>query len=228
MKSDIKAALRVASLCTIAGACTLAQGGVVSSIVLDNFDSDPNTGAGGPGTYSTQIFDNPFSQSASFTLNTAFNDGTNQGVLIFDSGIGVKQGASILYNNSGTGLNLNAAAMGATGFEFSFLQVDQSFMMRFEMSNNGDGPSGMAGVASYDVLVNAGMGQTISAAFGDFIISPGFDINDVDDIKLSFNLEGNATASLDFVASQFSLTVPAPGSLALLGLGSLAAVRRRR
>ena len=63
MKSDIKAALRVASLCTIAGACTLAQGGVVSSIVLDNFDSDPNTDAGGPGTYSTQIFDNPFSQT---------------------------------------------------------------------------------------------------------------------------------------------------------------------
>lgn len=216
------------ALSAVLCAAGMAQGGVASSIVLDDFDSDPNTGAGGPGVYSTTIFDNPFNQGASFTLDTALSSGSDTGAVIFNSGIGVKQGASILYDNSGAGLNLDLGALGAMGFEMDFLSVDQGFVARIELGNNGDGPSGMAGVASLDVFVPAGVDQTAFWSLGDFIVSPNFDIADVDSISVSFNIEDNATASLDFIASEFRMVVPTPGAIALLGMGGLVAGRRRR
>lgn len=211
----------------LAAVCGLAQGGI-STVILDDFDSDPNDDLGGPGTYNSVIFSNPFNQSSSFTLDTAFNSGSDTGAIFFNSGIGVEQGASIVYDNSGSGLNLDAGGLGLVGFELDFLDVDLGFMMSIELGNNGDGPSGMAGVASLEVFVPAGMNQTASWSLNDFIISPGFDVNDVDSVTLNFNLDSDPTASLDFAATEFRAVVPAPGAIALLGLGGLVVSRRRR
>lgn len=210
------------------GMTSTAQAGISSTLILDDFDSDPNDDAGGPGVYSTVVFNNPFNQSAEFTLDTLLSSGSDTGAVIFNSGIGVEQGASIRYDNNGSGLNLNAAALGITGFEMDYLDVDQGFVMNIELSNNGDGPSGMAGVATLAVFIPAGMNQTASWSLGDFIISPGFDIQDVDTVTVNFNLEDNATASLDFIATEFRAVVPAPGPIALLALGGIVAVSRRR
>jgi len=206
----------------------IANAGIAPTIVLDDFDSDPNDDAGGIGVYSSIVFNNPFGQDSSFTLDTALDSGSDVGVVVFNSGIGVEQNASILYNNEGAGLNLDAGSLGATGFELDFLMVDQDFTFRIELGNNGDGPSGMGGVAFIDISVSAGGGQTVSASLGDFIISPGFDINDVDSVNLEFNLEDGAVASLDFIASEFRLVVPSPGSVALMGLGGMLITRRQR
>lgn len=211
----------------LAAVCGLAQGGI-STLILDDFDSDPNDDLGGPGTYDSVIFNNPFDQSSSFTLDTAFNIGGDAGAIFFNSGIGVEQGASIVYDNGGSGLNLDAGGLGLVGFEMDFLNVDLGFMMSIELGNNGDGPSGMAGVASLEVFVPSGMNQTASWSLNDFIISPGFDVNDVDTVTLNFNLESDPTASLDFAATEFRAVVPAPGAMALLGLGGLVVSRRRR
>lgn len=207
----------------LAASCALASAGVVSSSVLDDFDTDPNTGFGGPRSININMIDNPFNQPASFGVDTAFDIGSDQGAIVFNSGIGVKQGAFLLYNNNDGGLNLTGGDMGLSGFSIDFLEVDQNFILRFEL---GDGAGGSA---SYEAVVFAGMNQTISVLMGDFQFSPGFDMNDIDSIALDFNNGDSSTPSLDFIATEFRMNVvPTPGALALLGLGGLAASRRRR
>ena len=206
----------------------LSASSALAGIVLDDFDADTNTGLAGAGTYSSVIFSNPFNQGSSFSLDTLLDSGSDIGAVIFNSGIGVEQGASISYDNGGDGLNMDFASMGVLGFEMDFLDVDQGFTMGISLGNNGDGPSGLGGVASLAVFVPAGMNQTASWTLNDFIISPGFDIQDVDSIIVDFNLEQNPTASLDFIASEFRLIVPTPGTSAILAFGGLAMTRRRR
>jgi hypothetical protein len=60
--------------------------------------------------------------------------------------------------------------------------------------------------------------------FGDFA---GVDFSDVDRIKISFDQSGADAVAVDFAITQFR-AVPAPGAIALMGLGGLAAARRRR
>lgn len=221
-----RSAIGVLAVLAITGA---AQGGIASSLILDDFDSDPNDDAGGARVISSVVFNNPFNQGSDFTLDTALSSGSDVGVVIFNSGIGVEQGASISYDNEGAGLNLNPDAMGLTGFELDFLSVDQGFTMSIELGNNGDGPSGLAGVATLEVFVPAGVDQTAFFSWGDFIYSPNFDPADVDQITLNFNPEDGATASLDFIASEFrGVIVPTPGAVAIMGIGGLLIVSRRR
>lgn len=218
-----------AALIAVSSLCTVASAGVVSSIVLDDFSTDPNTEFGGVGIYSSVIYANPFNQSSSFTLDTLFNSGADTGAVFFNSGIGVKQGASIEYSNNGAGLNLNAGATGVLGFEMDFLASDQGFTVNIELGNNGDGPSGLGGVASWSVYVPAGSSLTAAWSLADFIISPNFDVNDIDTIYVTFNTQDNPTASLDFVATEFRMNVvPAPSAAALFGVGGLVLMGRRR
>lgn len=205
-----------------------ASAGIASSIVLDDFSSDPNADFAGPGVYSSVIYSNPFNQGSSFTLDTLFNSGADTGAVFFNSGIGVQQGASIEYSNNGAGLNIDAGAMGVLGFEMDFLAADLGFYVNIELGNNGDGPSGLAGVAFLSVFVPAGSSLTATWSLGDFIISPNFDMNDIDTIRVDFNPQ-DSTASLDFVATEFRMNlVPTPGTAAILGLGGLVMIRRRR
>lgn len=200
---------------------TAAAGGGLT-IVLDGFDSDPNDDAGGPRVISSAEVANPFGQSSNFFLDTAFNAGGAMGAAIFNSGIGVEQEGRIDWDNNGAGLNLDTAALGIVGFELDFLLVDQDFNIQIELGTNG------GGTASIDAIIAAGGSRTESISLGDFNFGAGFDASDVDSVRITFNNRLDAVASLDFVVTEFRAVVPAPGSMALLGLGGLVAVRRRR
>jgi MYXO-CTERM domain-containing protein len=200
-----------------AGAAT--AGGL--TIVLDDFDSDPNDEAGGPRAVSSIILSNPFNQPATFEVNTAFSfDGIN-GAAVFNSGIGVEQEGTILWDNNGAGLGLDAASLGLVGFELDFLMIDQDFTYIVEVSS-------ASGALSTFGSFTAGGARTESLSLGDFDVFGAFDASAVDSVRITFNVSDDPTASLDFILTEFRAVVPTPGSLALLGLGGLLAARRRR
>lgn len=205
----------------IAAGLTSAATAGTSTLILDDFDADPNDDAGGPRTVTSTIVDNPFSQPATFNVDSGFSFDGDDGALIFNSGIGVQQEGSIVWDNAGAGLDLDAAALGLVGFEIDFLLIDQSFDMVVELGTNG------GGVATYAVTVNPADAGVLSFSLADFSADAGFDTADLDSIQIVFNAEGG-TASLDFIATEFRAVVPAPGALVMLGLGGLVARGRRR
>lgn len=210
-------------LLTMLGALTgTAAAGGGLTIVLDDFDSDPNDEAGGPRQVSAATVANPFGQPSDFFVDTAFNAGGTVGAAIFNSGIGVEQEGRIDWNNNGAGLNLDAAALGIVGFELDFLLVDQDFNLQIFLGTI-DG-----GTATINAAIAAGGARTEFISLGDFNINAGFDASDVDSVRFVFNNRAESVASLDFVVTEFRAVVPAPGAMALLGLGGLVAVRRRR
>lgn len=209
------------SLILIAGLSGTAIAGINPTIVLDDFASEPNTQAGGPRSVSSNVFDNPFGQPADFLVDTGFSfDGIN-GAAIFNSGIGVRQEGRILWDNNGAGLGLNAAALGLLGFELDFLMIDQDFTYIIEVSSAN-------GALSRFGSFSAGGSRTESLALGDFDVFGDFDATAVDSVLIIFNVSDEATASLDFIVTEFRAVVPTPGSIAMLGLGGLLAARRRR
>ncbi len=189
------------------------------TIVIDDFDSDPNDAAGGPRSVSTQIFANPFNQAADFTIDTAFSYNGINGAAIFNSGIGVEQEARLLWDNNGAGLGLGIP--GLVGFELDFLMVDLDFSYIIEISSAGGSIYGFGTFA-------AGGERTESLAIADFGSSGSFDASAIDSISILFNHSDDTTASLDFILTQVRAVVPTPGSAALLGVGAIFAARRRR
>ncbi len=207
---------------TLAGG--IANAGIASSLIWDDFDMDPNGLLGGAGDYSSTMFNDPFAQGGSFMLNTGFVSGADTGAVFFNSGIAAEQGASIIYDNLGDqgGSSMDFALIQAVAFEIDFLLSDQAFDLEIIMGGGG-------GVAVGSVTIPAGMEYTASFTIADLIISPNFDITDVNDVTFNFNLRDSATASLDFVTTEIRLvTVPSPGSMALFGLGGIMITRRRR
>ncbi len=202
----------------LAGMTSAATAGGLT-IVIDDFDSDPNDAAGGPRSVSTQIFANPFNQAANFTVDTAFSfDGIN-GAAIFNSGIGVEQQATLLWDNNGAGLGLDAS--GLAGFELDFLLVDLDFSYIIEINSAEGSLFSMGSFA-------AGAARTESLAIAGFESSGTFDASAIDSIRIIFNHSDDTTASLDFILTEVRAVVPTPGSAAVLGIGAIFAVRRRR
>ena len=202
-----------------------AQGGAV--LVLDGFDSDPNMDAGGAADISSIVFSNPFGQSSDFGLDTLLDTGSDIGSLVFNSGIGVEQGGVVSYNADGVGLSFDAGAAGVEGFEIDFAMVDQAFIASIVLTTYD--AMGMAiGDAVWAVSVDAGVDVTAVWSISDFDASGAFDASDIDDVTINFNLEDEAVASLDFIATEFRAIVPSPGSAVLLGLGGLMITRRQR
>lgn len=199
----------------------------IASVVLDDFDSDPNDDLGGVGTYSTIILSNPFNQGADFNLDTGVSIGSDVGSLIFNSGIGVEQQGSIIYNAEGAGLSLDAAGLGVQGFEMDFAMIDQDFYAEIDLFTYDD-MGNSVGSASRVIQIGAGMDITAAWNLGDFSVADAFDASDVDEVRLTFNVRNNPTASLDFIATEFRAVVPSPGSAVLLGIGGLMITRRQR
>jgi hypothetical protein len=208
-------------LMTLLAGCTGAATAGGLTIVLDDFDSDPNDEAGGPRSVSSIVLSNPFNQPATFGVDTAFSFNGVNGAAIFNSGIGAEQEGTILWDNNGAGLGLDAASLGLVGFELDFLMVDLDFSYIIEVSS-ADGSLFEFGSFA------AGGERTESLSLTDFDASGNFDASAVDSIRIIFNVSDAPTASLDFILTEFRAVVPAPGSLALLGFGGLVAARRRR
>ena len=199
----------------------------IASVVLDDFDSDPNDDLGGVGTYSTIILSNPFNQGADFSLDTALSIGDDVGSLIFNSGIGVEQQGRIIYNDEGAGLGLDAAGLGVQGFEMDFAMVDLDFIAEIDLFTYDDMGNSI-GSASRMIQIGAGTDITAAWDLGDFSVADAFDASDVDEVRLTFNVRNNPTASLDFIATEFRAVVPSPGSAVLMGIGGLLITRRQR
>lgn len=198
------------------------QASAQNPILWDTFGSDPDIQWGGPGEYMSTIFSDPFMQGASFTLDTGFVSGDDEGAVIFNSGAGAVQSATISYSNIIGWFDYFTMAL-----EIDFLMVDQAFDIQLTLSDSG-GHDGIGGVAIGGVTVPAGEGFTASIYMADLSVSPGFDMFDVVHVSFQFNLPDSPTPSLDFVATEIRVIVPEPGASLLLGLGSLAMVRRCR
>lgn len=191
------------------------------TLILDDFDTDPNDDAGGPRVLTTVDFDNPFGQIGNFDVDTDLMIDSDEGAAIFNSGIGLEQQGNITWDNGGAGLSLDAIAIGLIGFELDFALIDLDF--------------------DYDITLTDGAGDTISAtgtwaaggartesiALGDFTESALFDASNVDAVSITFNVDGS-TDSLDFILTEFRAVVPTPGSTAMLAMGGLLCARRRR
>ncbi|MFG0298840.1 MAG: PEP-CTERM sorting domain-containing protein [Phycisphaerales bacterium JB047] len=197
---------------------------IAGPVMLDDFDSDPNDGLFGARNFSSFIADDPFNQGGSTVIDTAFSYGSDTGAMIMNSGIGVQQEAELAYQ-----LNSGPVDLADTGvLAFDFFAVDQDFSIRIVMIG-GDG-----GKAVIDQLhVGAGGPQTVEFDIlndSDFV---NMDISQIIDVRINFNTSFRVgddyehVPSLDFVLGSIR-AVPAPSNMALLGLGGLAATRRRR
>lgn len=188
------------------------------SIVLDTFDNIPGDDAGGPRTLTSMEEFNTFGVG---TFD-AFVD-TGAGAFFFASDPGVGGSADILWDNNGAGLNLDAAALMIDGFELDFATIDQEMPLSIWLR------SGNGSLATVVLPVSASFSpQTVSVSLASFNDQGGFDASDVDSIQIFFPYGREAIDSLDFVLTEFRATVvPAPASVALLGLAGLATRRRR-
>ena len=204
----------------IAGLTLLCATQASAGLILDTYDADPDSLSFGPRVLSASLNSDPFNQGGSFGIDTLFVSGADTGAVFFNSGIGAEQEASITYNDNNNGLNYNASSI--QSFELDFLLVDLSFTANITMSTFGGGE------ASWDVVVPAGANYTATWSIADFVASGAFDIADVDEIAVNFNVTDRLTASLDFVATEFRAVVPTPGSLMLMGMGGFIAARRSR
>ena len=205
----------------------LAHAGIANTLILDDFDSDPNDDLGGVASYSTIILSNPFNQSADFSLDTLMSTGSDTGALIFNSGIGVEQLGTVVYNNEGAGLDLDAAGLGVQGFELDFALVDLNFFAQLTLFTYDDMGNAI-GSATQLIQIGAGTDMTGEWSLADFSVADAFDASNVDEVRLTLNVRNFPTASLDFIATEFRAVVPPPGSVALLGLGGLVIARRGR
>ena len=190
------------------------------TLILDDFDADPNDDAGGPRVLSTTIVDNPFGQPSDFAVDTGLTIGSDIGAVVFNSGIGVEQEGRINWDNNGAGLSLDAAALGLIGFEIDFAAIDLDFEYLFRIFDGSGAVAGGTGTFA------AGGSRTESIALADLDLT-GLDVTDVDRVEIAFNVRGD-TASLDFILTEFRAVVPAPGAAAMLGIGLLMSARRRR
>ncbi len=218
--------LNLAALSVLLAGAGVAHAGI-STLLLDGYDSDPNGDALGAGSYSSIVFSNPFGQGSDFSLDTALNTGGDVGALVFNSGIGVEQGGTVRYDNGGAGLDFNANALGVNGFDIDFALVDQNFVSEITLYTYDD-MGNEVGNAHWAVLVEAGAGINAHWTLADFITSGDFDASNIDQVQVDFNLRNNPTASLDFIATRFTASVPSPGATVLLGIGGLMIGRRKR
>jgi len=197
----------------IALAAGLAHAGTPSSLILDDFDSIGGDDAAGTRLVMSSIFD-PLGQGGEFYVDNTFVSGSDTGALIFNSGFGAQQSGGLDYEPG----SLDLSAYNA--IELDFLGADQSFDMWILLSDNG------GDTAFGTFQIDAGGERTEIFEFTHFI-ALSFDWSDIDTIEIEFN-NGDRVSSLDFIATELRATVPAPSTLAMLGLGGLVATRRRR
>lgn len=194
-----------------AGAAT--AGAASAQVVLDGFDAIPNDDAGGSRVLTNDI-DNPNNFPIDIGINVTFDGGN--GTFFFFTPSSTSVISSIAYTPAG---GLDAAALGVVGLEFDFRGVDQSFDVGVEFADGGGNlATGGFSVASGD--------STVFVPLGGLSFDPGFDATNITLFTADFN--SSRVEGLDFLLTEIRAVVPSPGTAAVLGLGGLAALRRRR
>lgn len=197
------------------------------TLILDDFDADPNDDAGGPRQILiTSDAPGPFGGDARFDLVTGSVFEGDTGAMVYASDPGITGRGTIIWDNDGAGLGLDAAALGVIGFELDFVAVDQEFPLRISLRDSS------GGFATTEIridpsLISDGI-QTTTIAVADLNSSSGIDLTSLDAIELDFNFRSNRAEGLDFVFTQFRAVVPTPGSVALLAVAGVTCGRRRR
>lgn len=142
------------------------------------------------------------------------------GRLDFASTAGAEGSLGLLYDSQGAGLNLDFS-----GEE----QIVLPFLL-FDSANNAPMPvtvsvtDGSGTTASLTRMLTTPGAQFVIFEFDQFTRGITFDFADVDAIEIEFD----AAMATDFRVGAISTVIPAPGALAVFGLGLLGARRRRR
>ena len=195
-----------------------ATSALAGYIVLDTFDG-PQGALGQDRTLDQMVHENPFGFAT--PLETFVNEAG--GFYAFISDPAVLGTGYITYDNFAGG---SADLSSATGFKLDFATVDQDAPMSIDLVTFDD-MGGVAGTASVDLTMMAGVNMTVSAAIGDFTVTGDFDLANIGEVLLTFNPEDGGTPSLDFTLTEFRAT-PTPSALALLAIGGLVARGSRR
>ena len=226
MRKMIAAAGLSVCLCPV----SLVQGGVFEDMVFDRFDDATTSHTLGDRQVDSQEFANAYGLDSSFVLDPNFDTGSRLGALVMSADPGVGRTGSLVYNNNGAGLNLNANALNFGQFKMDFHSVDQSFIMQVTMSTY-NAMGDVSGYVRWAVQVDQGMYVQERWDLQNFTSFGGiFRSSDIDEIQILFNVGNNPPGiALDFVATDFATTIiPAPGTAMTLGFTGLLLTRRRR
>lgn len=138
------------------------------------------------------------------------------GVFDFNSTVDTDGFVSLLYDGGGS---LNADLSGTSRIELTFTMFDyadsQSMPITVELSDG-------VNTASHTLSMTSPGGQVLAFNYADFAGIGSLDLSAIQSIR--FDIDPGIGG--DFRISQIS-AVPAPGALALLGLGLFASRRRR-
>lgn len=139
-----------------------------------------------------------------------------------EMGPGNASTVSLNYDGGGSGLDFDANGDSIESLRLDFFTIDLPVDVVVELTD------GNGTVSSISRDLPASDGLTSFFALAQFeAASPGFDRAEIDGVEITFNTEGEEDIDLALDTLTFDTVVPAPGTLALLGLGGLIAIRRR-
>ncbi len=171
------------------------------------------------GVRQTTIFGDSF-VSGSDAITVSINP--TSGILDYDSTVGGDGALALIYSGFPTGLNADFS--GDIGIRVVFssfgfgLQEPSSTPVTVALN---DGTNNI----SRTVSVNSAGSQSLFFSFSLFSGIGTFDLSTLDRVTVSIDPLVDADFSLDLITT---VTIPAPGALALLGLAGMGRRRRRR
>lgn len=200
--------------------------GTVNADVVASFTYDSMSGSyDGAGNFQARAVDNAFQQTSG---DTSRLDPVTQNAT-FAPGFVSRSGANAIINISVNNFGWNGPNTALGGGSFTLTDVDGTTCTG---SLSGDWSSPGAGILFFNGAIT---GATFSGAswdgeFGSWATNlPGGPPYDGAIVQLTFSGSGFFDTSFSDRETGSTLQlVPAPGALALLGLGGLAAARRRR
>lgn len=220
----------------IAFLATLAVAGSAHAIVIDDFTTgsfsqDLTTGSwvgsqagsmlGGERDAGFVVLDNPQSVNVHMEAGSGFYVGAGGSQAMAEFGLDydgagdeIDNTAPFEYGPGLTGFGLSASE----SVRISFLANDQDLTVNvFALSGQGTGTS------SSTTIVAGGQTSPFDVDFSFASFTGNADLSNIDRLVIVFD----TSPSGDFALSQVS-TVPEPASMAILGLGALGLIRRRR
>lgn len=208
------------------------EDGVTGGVIGSGIDEQvAATVIGGVRNLKADVIANPLGTTEETFVDLRFDEGS----FAFDTGPLATAVASLSYGDGDTGLGIPFSP-GFETIDFAFASVDQDFVLTVVIegpiiSVPGDENSAPA-VAEGSFTIEQGIDFTFSVNIFDQLEStPGFNLADANRLTFYFNDGDTPVESLDFRLDDISASgfiIPAPGSVALLGLGGLVVARRRR